>query len=200
MDLKQLNMATLQRYTSPQAIKDFDSFLDNLPTNVGLNALMAAGFVCLLGGGSVWFAAQQTEKVSKLHTELMTIQALKPPVPTLKYVAVPQKTLKPLVDKITGTFKGVTITGNADGDLTFVSQDTDYFPQFLAAVSYLQRGGKNWKVRINTLCVGRDCKAGTKLSANFKIESVLIGEPEKKEPEKAPDATAKPDDKPAAKE
>lgn len=176
MDLKQFNLANLQKYTSPQAIKDFDSFLDALPLNVGYNALVAAGLACLLGGASVWFAAQETQKVSQLHSELMSVQALQPPVPVLKYAPVKQAQLKPLTDKIVSTFKGVVITGSADGEVNITAPDTDYFPQFLAAISYLQRGGKNWKVKINTLCVGRDCKSA-KLGANMKVEEVSFGGP-----------------------
>lgn len=182
MDFKKFSFASLQRYTSPQAIKDFDSFLDHLPVNAGYNALIAAGITCLLAAASVWFAAQQTEKVSKLHADLITVQALQPPVPVLKYVPVDKNVLKALTDKISGTFKGITVTGSGNGDVTLSAQDTDYFPQFLAAISYLQRGGKNWKVRVNTLCVGRDCKAA-KLTANLKVESVLFGEPETKMPD-----------------
>ena len=176
MDLKKLDMEALQRYTSPQAIKDFDRFLDALPVNVGYNALIAAGLACLMGASAVWFSAQEMQKVSKLHSDLTNVQALQPPVPVLKYTPVPQKALKPLNDKIAATFKGIIVNGNNDGELNLTAPDTDYFPQFLAAISYLQRGGKNWKVKINTLCVGRDCKAA-KLAANLKIEQVSIGEP-----------------------
>ena len=57
------------------------------------------------------------------------------------------------------------------------AQDTDFFPQFLAAVGYFQRGAKNWKVNISEMCVGRDCKSA-KLTAKLKIETVKIKEPQ----------------------
>ena len=178
MNLKDFNMATIQKYTSPQAMKDLDAFLDALPINVGYNALIAAGVVCLMGASSVWFSALQLQNVSKLHSDLTNVQALQPPVPVLKYAPVSVAILKPLVEKIQNTFKGIRVEAG-DGTVKMVAQDTDYFPQFLAAVSYLQRGGRNWKVKTQTLCVGRECKAD-KLYAEFKVDMVLFGSPETK--------------------
>src|SRR3954468_23907250 len=110
MDLKKFNLATIQKYTSPQAIKDFDTFLDTLPTNVGYNALIAACAVCVMAAASVWFSSVELEKVSKLHADLTNVQALQPPVPVLKYAPVGDKALKPLAEKIAADFKGVLLT------------------------------------------------------------------------------------------
>ena len=179
MDLRQINIGTIQKYTSPQAIKDFDRFLDALPLNVGYNALIAAGAVCLMGAASVWFSAVELEKVSKLHSDLTNVQALQPPVPVLKYAPVNQKLLQPLVEKVQSTFKGITIIVPSDGEIKISATDTDYFPQFLATISYLQRGGRNWKVNTNSLCVGRDCK-GNKLFADLKVDVIQFDQPETK--------------------
>ena len=186
IDFKQINMATIQKYTSPQALKDFDGFLDALPLNVGYNALIAAGIDCLMGMASVWFCAQELEKVSQLHSDLTNVEALQPPVPVLKYAPVSHAILEPLLKKIAATFKGITIIFSGDGAVKVSATDTDYFPQFLAAISYLQRGGKNWKVTTNALCVGSDCPAN-KLSADLKVDTVLFGAPEVKESKESSD-------------
>ncbi|MCK5555153.1 MAG: hypothetical protein KAI76_02855 [Alphaproteobacteria bacterium] len=179
MNLGKIDWGAFRKYTSPQAIKDLDRFLDAIPLNVGYNALIAAGLAWVLGGSAVFFASMETEKVSKLHGNLMEVQALQPPVPVLKYIPVSQQVIQVLAKKITETYKGVAITVNNDGMVTLSAPDTDYFPQFLAAISYLQRGGRNWKVKINTICVGRDC-LGSKLSASLGIDMVRFGDPEKK--------------------
>ena len=158
-------------------MKDLDDFLDALPLNVGYNALIAAGLVCLMGAVSVWFSAQELQKVSQLHADLTNVQALQPPVPVLKYVPVSAAAaLKPLIDKVgVLTFKGVKITTGGEGEVSVSAPDTDYFPQFLAAISYIQRGGRNWKVTIRPpLCVGRDCKLGQAFDAKLKVERVLF--------------------------
>lgn len=180
MDFRKLDFNALKRYTSPQAVKDFDAFLDAMPMNVGYNALIAAGLVWVMAGSAIMFTSMETEKVSKLHTDLMKVQALQPPVPVLKHIPVDKDQLKVLTDRISATFKGVSVTSNTPGSVSVSAQDTDYFPQFLAAISYLQRGGKNWKVRISTFCAGRDCQ-GNKLAAELKVEAVRLGEPEIKE-------------------
>lgn len=168
MDLKRL-----AGYFSPRAVGDLDSFLDDVPALAGTNALIGAGIACLLGAAAVWFASGEVRAVTALRTELVKVEALQPPVPTLKYVAVSQKILKPQLDRIAAGFKGLSATGGADGDVNLSASDTDYFPQFVAAIGALQHGGKNWKVRIKTLCAGRDCK-GAKLSATLRIETALF--------------------------
>lgn len=178
MNLKKIDWTVFKKYTSPQAIKDLDRFLDAVPMAVGYNALIAAGIAWLLAGSAILFTSIETEKVSKMHADLFQIEALQPPIPVLKYVPVSQAILKTLADKIMSTYKGISIVAG-DGNAVVTGTDTDYFPQFLAAISYLQRGGKNWKVRIDTFCVGRTC-TGAKLTANLKIETVRFGEPETK--------------------
>ncbi|MCK5556711.1 MAG: hypothetical protein KAI76_10790, partial [Alphaproteobacteria bacterium] len=71
MNLGKIDWSAFRKYTSPQAIKDLDSFLDAIPLNVGYNALIAAGLAWVLGAGAVFFTSMETEKVSKLHGNLM---------------------------------------------------------------------------------------------------------------------------------
>lgn len=180
MDLSKINLEMIKRYTSPHAIKDLDRFMDSLPVNVGYNALIAVGMSCLLAAGAVFFASSQAEKVSRLRADLIQVEALRPPVPVLEYVPVPRDVLSALTKKIEGTYKGLSFVLGGDGLVTISATDTDFYPQFLAAISYLQRGGKNWKVSINTLCAGRGCPV-SKLTAGLKIDSVRFGEAKKEE-------------------
>jgi hypothetical protein len=174
----------LKRYTSPQAIKDFNVFLDALPLNVGYNALIAAGMAWIIAGVAVLFTSMEVEKVSKLRTELAKVVALKPPIPIIQYIPVPEASLKDIEKKISDTYKGISFAGGASS-LTVSAADTDYFPQFLAAVNTLQNGGRNWRMGVTSLCVGRDC-TGSKLSAAFKLEIAKVGEAPK-EPEPGSD-------------
>jgi hypothetical protein len=170
-----IDWTALKRYASAQGIKDFDAFLDALPLNVGYNALIAAGIAWLLAGTAVFFTAMQVESVSKIRTELAKIEALKPPVPVLQYSPVPEAQLVDFQKKISATYKGIVFTGTASA-LTVSAPDTDYFPQFIAALNTLQNGGRNWRAGISTMCVGRDC-VNSKMSAVVKVEFARIGEP-----------------------
>ncbi|MBI3440960.1 MAG: hypothetical protein HY052_04030 [Proteobacteria bacterium] len=180
MDSKKIDWVVLKRYASSQAIRDLDRFLDAVPMTVGYNALIAASFAWLLAGSALFFTSIETGKVTKMHADLMQIQALRPPIPVLKSVPVNASALKALATKIAALYKGVLLT-ESEGGVVITAQDTDYFPQFISAISYLQRGGKNWKVQIETLCVGSAC-TGAKLAAKLKVESVRISEPEAEAP------------------
>lgn len=175
-NLGKLDWRTLQRYTSPQAVKDFDAFLDSLPVNAGYNALIAAGIAWIIAGAAVVFTSMQVDRVSTLRTELMKVEALQPPIPQLLYIPVPKDQLDTLGKKIVATYPGVAVTAESDGKAKVSATDTDYFPQFMAAVSTLQNGGANWRVLMDDFCVGRDC-TGQSLSTTLKIEIARIGEP-----------------------
>lgn len=171
-----IDWRTLQRYTNAQGVKDFDKFLDALPLNVGYNALIAAGIAWALAGASVLFTSMEVEKVSKLRAEILKVETLQPPIPVLKYTPVPKSNLDKLSKKIEETYKGVSVLVGGDGIVTLSAVDTDFWPQFLAAISTLQNGGKNWKVAMNSMCVGQEC-TGSKLSAALKVETVRVDIP-----------------------
>ena len=166
----------LQKYTNPQAVKDFDAFLDAMPVNVGYNALIAAGIAWVIAGAAVTFTSLEVQKVSELRAELMQIEALTPPIPELKYIPVPKTVLEDLAKKTGQIYSGITILANTDGKVAITAADTDYFPQFMAVINTFQNGGANWKVAIDTFCVGRDCPT-QKLSAELKIDTVRVNEP-----------------------
>jgi len=184
VDLKGIDLTVLKRYANAQAVKDLDRFLDGVPGNVGYNAFISAIIAWMIAAGAIFFASTELEKVSRVHADIMQTEALQPPIPILKNVPVPQNILKPLAEKIAATYKGITMTVSGDGNVVITAKDTDYFPQFLASISYLQRGGKNWKTKISALCVGRAC-SGSKMTATMNVETIRLGEPEKKKEESA---------------
>lgn len=184
MDLfKNIDINSLRKYFTAQAVKDFDAFLDALPMTVGYNALAAVGIAWIIAGGAVVFTSMEVEKVSKIRAELMKVEALKPPVPVIEYLPINQNVINETTKKIMETYKGINIVAGGSGSVTVSAADTDYFPQFLGAMSFLQSGGKNWRVRIDSMCVGKDCPT-SKLSATLKIEVAHVGEPSKQEEEK----------------
>lgn len=166
----------LRRMANPQAIKDLDKFLDALPLNVGYNALIAAGIAWIVAGAAVLFASTETASVNKLRSDLLAVEALKPPVPTIEYIKVRKNELDKISDKIEQTFKPVTVLVKGDGEITVSASDTDYYPQFQAAISHLQSGGKNWKLEIKKLCAGREC-TGPAIQAQLTLTKARIDLP-----------------------
>jgi hypothetical protein len=178
-----IDWTVLKRLTTTQGVKDFDVFLDALPLNVGYNALIAAGMTWLIAGTAVFFTSMQIDNVSHLRAELAKVGALKPPIPIIKYDVVPDAAVQALEKKINETYKGVNFAGTP-GSLTVSAQDTDYFPQFLAAINTIQNGGRNWRVTISSLCAGNDCPT-SKLSAVLKIETARVGDAPKEDADSA---------------
>lgn len=176
IQLGKIDVRALQRYTSAQAVKDFDRFLDALPVTVGYHALIAAGMAWAIASAAVLFAFTEVGKVSKFRADLMEVSALKPPIPVLKYDPVSKAELDKVGRRIKKVFGDIDSVP-ADGRVSMRGTDTDYFPQFLGAINFLQNAQKNWRVTTESMCVGRDCK-GSPVSASFKVEYVRIGDPE----------------------
>ncbi len=170
-----IDWRALQRYTNPQAMKDLDQFLDALPITAGYNALIAAGIAWVLAGAAVLFTSTEVSNASQLRAEMAKVESLQPPIPVLQYLPVPKDSIERISKRVTESYKGISVVVSA-GKAVVSASDTDFFPQFLAAISTIENGGKTWKVSLDKLCVGKDCK-GAKLSADLKVESVRVGEP-----------------------
>lgn len=170
------DIASFKRLTNPQSIKDLDKFLDALPLNVGYNALIAAGMAWVIAGAALLFASTQTAHINKLRTDLLAVEALKPPVPSIEYIPVSSQTLEPVRQKIEKTFKGTTLSIRSEGTVTLSANDSDYYPQFQAAISHLENSGRNWRVSIVSMCAGREC-TGQPLQAELTVEVARINAP-----------------------
>lgn len=191
-DIKKIDMTLVKRYTSPQAVKDFDRFLDAMPMNVGYTALIIAGLIWMMAGGAVFFASSEMKGVTKLRAELLEVESLQPPVPQIEYIAVPKAQLEESTKKIAGLYPGVTIIVQGEGKATVSGTAVNAYPQFRAAINHLQNSGINWRTQFETLCLGREC-SGSSLSAAIKIEvahvtNVDLDMIRKKKPEDAAEA------------
>lgn len=172
------NIATLKRLINSRSIRDLDDFLDEIPLNVGYNALLFVGIMWAIAAGTLFFTINQADKAAALRAEIMGVKALKPPVPSLEYTAVDRKKIEEFAEFVRKTYQGINVVTRNGGQVILTAQDTDFFPQFISAIGYFQRGSRNWKVNVKEMCVGRDCKT-TKLMAALVIESVKISEAEK---------------------
>jgi len=178
MKSKVFNIETLKHLLSARSIRDFDEFLDSLPLNVGYNALLFVGIMWAIAAGTLFFTINQADKAAALRSNIMEVRALKPPVPQVEYKDVDRKKLEEFSEFVKKTFQDINVVTRNGGQVILSAQDTDFFPQFISAISYFQRGARNWKVNIKELCVGRDCKT-TKLMALLIVQTVNIGEAEK---------------------
>lgn len=176
MDLKNFDINTLKKYTNAQSVKDLDKFLDALPVTAGYNALIAAGLTWVIAGLAILFATTETAKVAELRAQLLEVENLKPPVPSIDYVPLNKTAIQTYLDKIDRIelYPILTLSSPSDGKLDITGSDTE-FTAMTYAIGHIQGGGRNWHVDLDSLCVGRECQGGS-LKASLKISTIRINE------------------------
>lgn len=166
---------SLQKFFSPQAADDLSRFMDALPERTGKGALIAAGIAWGAAAALGLFTVMQTKQLTEMRAELQTSKALKPLVPVISLQPVTKEDLTPLVDEFKTIYPGLSMNANGN-NITIRSKETASFNQFREALGHVVNGGKGWKVDIDSLCVGRECKQGG-LDASVKIQKLKIDKP-----------------------
>ena len=170
-DLKSLN-AAINKYLSPQGMDDFNHFLEEIPIRVGYGILVAAGIVWLISGLGIVYATTIAKDVAAIRAELIKSEALKPVVPTITATAVPTAALARFSNRVNPLYKDINIV--ATGGLLSVSSSSGrYFGAFREAINHAYNGGQRWRLAIEHLCVGRECKGGF-LQGSFKVNTLKI--------------------------
>ena len=175
MDWKNIDWQRLKKYTSPQAAGDLNAFLEALPQRAGQISLIGAGIAWTVACTIGLYAFVQTQEMTQLRRQLLEAEALRPPVPSVRDVSVPQAELQAFVERAKDIYRGLTITSGGS-NITITASATRSFTEFREAVGHVQNGGAGWRVNIERLCVGRECQ-GTALGATLKVSKVSIDEP-----------------------
>lgn len=164
-----------QKYFSPQAVKDFDHFLDNLPQNVGKMTLFAAGGIWLIAAVSVLFAVTDVNKLSQITTDKISAEAMTPKLPKIEEKPVDSKVIAAYITDIKDSYAKLTITSQKSGEVSASAQSTAAYAEFRRFLDQLQYGGENWRVDIKKLCIGRECK-GQQIQATLVVSEVRISD------------------------
>lgn len=175
MSFKGLNIQVLNRYLGSQATEDFNRFLERMPQNVGQTALIAGGIAWMAAAALGLFTMMQTQQLTELRAELEAAENLKPIVPILTMQAVAPDQVKAWVDRAKPIYTGIEINASAN-QITIQSKETANYNQFREALGHALNGGAGWRVSINGLCVGRECKTNA-LDASLRVEKVSIDKP-----------------------
>ena len=172
MDFKSFDWRLLKRYVSPQATQDLNHFLENLPQHTGNSILVAAAVIWACAGGLGLYTFVQSRALAELRTELVNTESVVPKVPKVTNVAESPSQVKDFVESIKGFYKDLEIKAN--GSSVMISgNDTRFFPEFREAIGHVQNGGPAWRINIETICVGRECK-GKPLAIELKVNTVSI--------------------------
>ncbi len=166
---------SLQKYLTPQAADDLTRFMDDLPVFAGRSALIAAGIAWAAAAALGLFTVVQTKNLTEMRASLQTSNAVKPLVPSISATPVGRDEVTPLIDRYKAAYPDLSVTAIGN-DLAIRSKQTSYYTEFRDALGHTVNGGKGWKVSIESLCVGRECKQGG-LDALIKIQKLKIDKP-----------------------
>lgn len=178
---KSFDFRTLQKYTSTQAFNDLNDFIENLPINVGNTLLTIGGIAWLMAGVTIVYANIESTKLQEMQADLYKQQALIPAVPKLSTQPVAKNDVEKFVERLQAQFEGfgIEIELNRSGSVTIQGSEGRQYGAFREAIGHLQNGGNGWRVNVESLCVGRECR-GTEsvgnsfLHGEFKITKIKV--------------------------
>jgi hypothetical protein len=172
--MEQLNswINTLKGYLRPKAVKDLDNFLDHLPKRAGILPLAIAGVVWVSAAGAILFTSTQIEQFQTIRMEMSKAEALTPTVPEIIYAPVAKSSIEPAVERMRNVYPNLTFDVKTESVL-ISGNTTRYYDQWRAAISHLSSIDDRWKLKIDNLCVGRECSRSD-LFAEVNIAQVDI--------------------------
>lgn len=175
MSSKSFDWKSLQKFLDPQAADDFSRFLDSIPGHAGRGALIAAGIAWGAAAALGLFTMMQSKQLTETRAQLQSSEALKPVVPTVSLTPAGKDDVKSVAEEFSHVYPDLTVSANGE-KFTIQSKKTSDFAEFREALGHVVNGGADWKISIDTLCIGRECK-GSALNAALKIQKLKIDKP-----------------------
>lgn len=176
MDLKSFDINKLKHLLSSQSSDDLNKFLEKLPQNAGHTVLVAAGIAWGMAAAAGLYVAVQTQTLTELRATLKETEALKPAVPKIKNVPIPEAQIKKFIESASKSYRGINLKANKS-TIIISANSTANFTEFREALGHVQNGGDQWRVSLDKLCVGRECDNRTKLMASLKVNKVSVENP-----------------------
>lgn len=172
---KKFDWKSLQHYLSPQAMDDLNIFLEKMPQTAGHGVLVAAGIIWGMAAAAGLFAVVQMQTLTELRAQLAETSALQPSVPQIHDIPVSQNEVKQFADDLAEIYPNLTV--KQQGAAIFITAPTTaYFGQFREAIGHVRNGGTGWRISMEKMCVGRECKQN-QLAALLKINKVSVEKP-----------------------
>jgi hypothetical protein len=175
-NLPKVDMKTINRYLSPRAMNDFNAFLEKLPQNAGQTILIAAGITWGFAAALGLFTTIKAQDLNNLRAQLQDAKALMPVVPQMVEMPVEASVLNNLAKRLSDVYRNLEIRAE-NGQVIIGGAATNLFSPFREAVLQVNNGGQDWKVTVESMCVGRECKQ-KQLSIILKVAKIQISKPE----------------------
>ncbi|PCJ99401.1 MAG: hypothetical protein COA45_05015 [Zetaproteobacteria bacterium] len=168
---KEYNQA-LAKFMSPKAMDDFNTFLEKLPQNTNKSLLIMTAIIWGSAATLGLYTTVKMQEFAELYIARDEARALVPVVPKIQDKPVRARDVQTFVDELQGIYKGLEIKGNSS-NINIRAKSTAQFGQFREAIGHVQNGGLGWRVDVERLCIGKECKQYP-LSASLKINSVSV--------------------------
>ncbi len=169
---KSFDWKSLNKFFSPKAMDDMNDFLEKLPQNTSKPLLIITAVIWGSAAALGLYTTIKMQEFSEISTKYDEAKALLPAVPKIKDKAVTSREVQSFVEELQKIYKGLEIKGNSS-NIIIRAKSTSLFGQFREAIGHVQNGGLGWRVDVERLCVGRECKQYP-LSASLKINTVSV--------------------------
>ena len=176
MDYKKiLSSSTLKKLMSPQASSDLNRFLEALPQNAGQNVLIAAGIAWGVAAALGLITMVKVQELTALRAEYREAEALTPEVPSIAESAVPAADVEKFAKQFEKIYSGLSVR-QSGSKITVSAASTSRFGQFREAIGHVYNGGRDWRVSLESLCVGRECTSekNSRLVVSLNLKKVSV--------------------------
>lgn len=173
--LKSYDWRALKKYTSPRAAEDLNTFLETIPRHVSKSMLVAAGIAWAVAGVLGLYTTIQLQKLTELKATFQEDQALRPVVPKVENLAVRSEGLKKFIEGIETMYNGLSIKVQGS-NIVLQATALSSYGQFRDAIGHIMNGRTNWRVDVDSLCIGRECDRFP-LSVTLKVGKVSVSNP-----------------------
>ncbi|MCB1538438.1 MAG: hypothetical protein H6865_04530 [Rhodospirillales bacterium] len=167
---------TIKRYLSPNAYKDLDVFLEQLPMRAGQGIIIAGVAAWLAAGCCVVYVTMQASNILHLRADILKAESLTPTVPVITKVPVPGTEVEDFTKKLSDLYPQINFVGQANR-IEMRSADTAKYGAFREAVGHAFNGGRGWRLQVESLCVGRECKNNLGLFGAFSVNRLRVDKP-----------------------
>lgn len=171
-----LDTVALKRYFSPGAYKDLDVFLEQMPLRAGKMLIVAGITAWLVAGCCVVYVVTQANHVMGLRADILKAETLKPTVPVITQAPVDTAEVDAFSKHLSELYPQITINGIGNR-IEIRGTSTDKYGAFREAVGHSFNGGTGWRLNVEEMCVGRECKASTALYGAFTVYRLRVDKP-----------------------
>lgn len=175
MKIKGFDIRSFKRFFGRQAVSDLDRFMDQLPRNTGQTALIAAGIIWAAAAGLALMTMVTFQDMAELRAEMRETDAVQPVVPKLVMNPAPEEDVRRFAEKLGRIYEGIDLKTRRN-EVNISADSHRHFADFREVMGHLHNGHRQWRVELQSLCVGRECER-KQLQAQVKINIVSVTNP-----------------------